>query len=264
MLKSAKCQFVFALIPYYGMIGDIMPDKRIHRGRHPSDVKLFAPDQLARLGAAVEDYSLLLSRGYATKSSLKLVGDKLSLTERQRLAVMRSACSQDQRQIRRNSELDITDIRDADIVIDGYNVLITIEAFLSRAILLLCRDGCIRDLASVHGSYRKVTETIPALQLIAKNLDKLGVRHALWLFDTPVSNSGKLKTMIYELIEENHWPWDVELTMNPDKELIATDRIVITSDSAVLDSCANWTNLTKHIITTTDQPETTSLIDMSG
>ena len=39
------------------------------------------------------DFSWLLTRGYAEKGALKLVGDRFSLTERQRLAVMRSACS---------------------------------------------------------------------------------------------------------------------------------------------------------------------------
>jgi hypothetical protein len=68
-----------------------MPDKRTHRGPHPSDVKLFAENVLPDLRTAVADYSLLLTKGYAEKSALKLVGDKFSLTERQRVAVMRNA-----------------------------------------------------------------------------------------------------------------------------------------------------------------------------
>ena len=70
-----------------------MPDKRSHRGPHPDDAKLFAPEKIAHLRNAVEDFSLLLTKGYADKGALKLVGDKFSLTQRQRLAVMRSACS---------------------------------------------------------------------------------------------------------------------------------------------------------------------------
>ncbi len=60
-----------------------MPDKRTHRGPHPADVKLFAPAAIADLRAALADFSLLLTKGYAEKSSLKLVGDKFSLMERQ-------------------------------------------------------------------------------------------------------------------------------------------------------------------------------------
>jgi len=134
------------------------------------------------------------------------------------------------------------------VIIDGYNVLITVEACLSRAPIFLARDGCFRDLAGIHGSYRKVTETIGAIELIAANLQSLGICHALWLFDSPVSNSGRLKTIIYELVEKNSWPWDVELLQNPDTELAKTDKIIITADSDVLDKCSRWINLTGYII----------------
>ena len=73
-----------------------MPDKRTHRGPHPADEKLFAADAISNLRTAIADFSLLLTKGYAEKSALKLVGDRFSLTERQRLAIMRSACSDQQ------------------------------------------------------------------------------------------------------------------------------------------------------------------------
>jgi hypothetical protein len=73
-----------------------MPDKRTHRGPHPEDAKIFAPKAVPNLQLAIADFSLLLTKGYAEKSALKLVGDRFSLTERQRLAIMRSACSDEQ------------------------------------------------------------------------------------------------------------------------------------------------------------------------
>jgi hypothetical protein len=51
---------------------------------------------LPRLRQAVADFSMLLTKGYADKSSLKLVGDRFSLTQRQRVAVMRGSCSDQQ------------------------------------------------------------------------------------------------------------------------------------------------------------------------
>ena len=77
-----------------------MPDTREHRGPHPADAELFAPALLPRLREAVADFSLLLTKGYADKSALKLVGDRFSLTQRQRLAVMRGSCSDQQLQSR--------------------------------------------------------------------------------------------------------------------------------------------------------------------
>ena len=40
-----------------------MPDKRTHRGQHPSDATLFAADRIPDIRCAVADYSLLLKQG---------------------------------------------------------------------------------------------------------------------------------------------------------------------------------------------------------
>ncbi len=225
-----------------------MPDKRTHRGPHPADAKLFAPNAIPDLRSATADYSLLLTKGYAEKSALKLVGDKFSLTERQRLAVMRSACS-DQCLVSRNQRCISTEnLAGQPIAIDGYNVLITVEAAMSSGVIFKGRDGCLRDLASIHGTYRKVTETIPALQLVAEFLKEIGVSKAIWLLDSPVSNSGRLKTLMGELARKSGWNWEIELLLSPDAELKKTDAVVASSDSVVLDACKRWTNLAAEII----------------
>jgi hypothetical protein len=225
-----------------------MPDKRTHRGPHPDDAKLFAPPAIANLKLALADFSLLLTKGYAGKSALKLVGDKFSLTERQRIAIMRSACSDQQLVSRRSREVKLADLGGQAIVIDGYNVLITIEAAMSGACIFKGRDGCFRDLASIHGTYRKVTETIPAVQLIGEFLKVHNVDDCLWLLDSPVSNSGRLKTLIGELARKNKWEWEIELLPSPDAKLIKTDLTAASSDSVVLDGCKRWVNLARAII----------------
>jgi hypothetical protein len=225
-----------------------MPDKRTHRGPHPDDAKLFAPPAIESLKLALADFSLLLTKGYAGKSALKLVGDKFSLTERQRLAIMRSACSDQQLTSRKQREVKLADLGGQAIVIDGYNVLITIEAAMSNGVIFKGRDGCFRDLASIHGTYRKVTETIPAVQLIGEFLKEHNAGNCLWLLDSPVSNSGRLKTLIGELARKNEWEWDIELLPSPDAKLIKTDLTAASSDSVVLDGCKRWVNLARAII----------------
>jgi len=225
-----------------------MPDKRIHRGPHPADVKLFAPAAIAQLRRALADFSLLLTKGYADKSALKLVGDKFNLTQRQRLAIMRSACPDQRLVSRKQRELKIADLADRPVVIDGYNLLITIEAAISGGVIFQGRDGCLRDLASIHGTYRKVSETIPAVQLIGDFLKENNVAEALWLLDSPVSNSGRLKTLMAEIAEKNNFNWDIRLLPSPDAELRKTDLIVASSDSVILDYCKSWVNLTRAII----------------
>ena len=225
-----------------------MPDKRTHRGPHPADAKLFASAAIPGLQSALADFSLLLTKGYADKSALKLVGDRFSLTERQRTAIMRSACSDQQLASRRGREVKIADLIGRPAAIDGYNLLITIEAAMSGACVFKGRDGCFRDLASIHGTYRKVAETIPAVQLIGQFLKEHSVNDCLWLLDSPVSNSGRLKTLIGELAQKNNWDWNVELLLSPDAQLIKTDSIAVSSDSVVLDGCKSWVNLVRVII----------------
>jgi len=225
-----------------------MPDKRKHRGSHPQDAELFAAARLPDLRAAVADLSWLLSRGYAPPSSQKIVGDRYALTKRQRVAVARSACSDHALAGRLAKRMDIAAVAAQPVAIDGYNLLITIESALAGAMILLGRDSTYRDLASIHGSYRTMAETIPALELIGRELESAGVADALWLLDSPVSNSGRLRAKMLELAASHAWPWTVELHFSPDKVLIDSPRTVVTSDSVVLDGCARWANLARHIV----------------
>jgi hypothetical protein len=225
-----------------------MPDKRSHRGPHPADVKLFSPFSVGDLRQATVDFSLLLTKGYAEKGALKLVGDKFSLSQRQRLAVMRCACSHQQLVSRKQREVAVAGVANQSIAVDGYNVLITVEAAMSGAVIFKGRDGCYKDLASIHGTYRKVDETIPAMQLIGQFLSEVGIGDCLWLLDSPVSNSGRLKTLIGELARKNGWDWEIELLPSPDTELIRTELVVASSDGVVLDGCKKWVNLAAEII----------------
>jgi hypothetical protein len=220
-----------------------------HRGAHPKDQRLFAPAESSALQGAVADLSWLLSRGYPAAASLKLVGDHFALKERQRLAVARAACSDQQRAARERTCLPLESINGQNLLIDGFNIIVTTEAALSGGVLIRCRDGCVRDMSSVHGSYRSVAETEDAIRLISLTILNAKPASALWLLDQPVSNSGRLAQRIRELAAEYNWPWSVEVVMNPDKVLRSSDQIVITSDSNILDSVKAWINLGEILVT---------------
>lgn len=225
-----------------------MPDTRRHRGPHPEDAHLFGAAQLPALRAAARDLAWLLDGGYALRSSLALVGDRHNLTQRQRLALQRALCSTAQRTRRLQHAVAPAALAGADLAIDGYNLLITLEAALAGGVLLVGRDTAIRDLASLHGTYRQVSETLPALKLIGDALSRFGIRHAHWLLDRPVSNSARLRELMLDLAAHNSWPWSVDLELSPDAPLSTTAAIVVTSDSIVLDRCARWTNLTRPLL----------------
>ncbi len=228
--------------------GLIMPDKRAHRGQHPADAKLFAPDNIEIMRQAVADLSMLLTKGYAEKSSLKLVGDRFALTQRQRLAILRCCCSDQQLESRSKRKIGIPSCKNHPIAIDGYNLLITIESAISGGFIFIGRDGTYKDLASIHSTYRKVEETIPALELIGHFLEEMQIQEGLWFLDSPVSNSGRLKTIMEQIARDNHWNWQIKLTISPDAELIKNHEIIASSDSVILDGCKKWINLAAEII----------------
>ena len=115
---------------------------------------------------------------------------------------------------------------------------------MSGGLIFRGRDGCCRDLASIHGTYRKVSETLPAIELIGNFLQQTGITEALWLLDSPVSNSGRLKT----ILRKHNPDWQVELVTSPDAVLIKGGKIVVSTDSVILDKCGKWVDLAGEII----------------
>lgn len=225
-----------------------MPDRRQHRGAHPQDADLFGARHLPGLRAALADLHWLLDRGYVERSALKLVGDRHGLRQRQRTALLRCACTAAQARARREREVGPRALRRGRLWIDAYNVLITVEAALAGGVLLLGRDRCLRDLASLHGSFRRVQETLPALELLGAALAAWGVSEAAWYLDRPVSNSGRLAARMRELGAARGWPWHVHIVKSPDAVLRRTPDVAATADSAILDRCGAWFNLARRVV----------------
>jgi hypothetical protein len=223
---------------------NFMPDTRKHRGPSPHDATYFGADAQNDLRLAVKDLSWLISRGYAATSALKLVGDRYKLVERQRIAVLRSACSDAARADRLSRERDIHLIKGKPLQIDAFNLILTLESALGGGVVLVGQDGCYRDMASVHGTYRRVEETRPAIELAAKWLAEWRVGPSTWLLDAPVSNSGRLAAMLRAA--ESGWSADV--VPDPDALLISSTAIAVTADAGVLDRCGEWVNLARAFV----------------
>jgi hypothetical protein len=223
-------------------------DQRDHRGPDPRDAEAFGPLNRRALRAAVADLSWLLGRNYSSVSALKLVGDRWSLTARQRQAVRRAACSDDARARRLARRIASDNVAGKELVIDGFNVLTTIEAALGGAVVIVCRDTTCRDIAGIHGGYRRVAETEPALEQLIAVLTKLSVAKCRWLFDRPVSNSGRIRSLVVQTAVERSLDWSVDLVDNPDPILSSSADIVATADSAILDGGPQWINLARFTI----------------
>ncbi|GAB5398862.1 MAG: DUF434 domain-containing protein [Aureisphaera sp.] len=220
-----------------------------NRGKEGRDDLLFGTQKVqATIKEAVADMHYLLSRGYAEKSALQLVGNRHRLNVRQQKAVQGMSASAAQIAQRKQTELSLEQLKDQEIAIDGFNLLIILESALSGAYVFKGLDDCYRDLSSVHGTYKRVQQTEGALLWVGDTLMELQTGNVLWYFDQPVSNSGRLKTLLGQLAQEKDYDWTIELDYNPDKLLADSDRVVVSSDAWVLDRAGRWCNLAMELI----------------
>ncbi|ACU63039.1 DUF434 domain-containing protein [Chitinophaga pinensis] len=219
------------------------------REKYQEDSQLFGtPEAQQQLQQGLEDMYFLLSREYPFKASLALVGNRHQLVKRQQTALQGMACSAVQLETRKRKEVSAAALKDKAVYLDAFNVLILLETALSGNFVFRGLDGCFRDISSVHGSYRKVDQTEAALLLAGNALRELGAAKVTWVFDAPVSNSGKMKGVCYELAAQHGFTWEAVLEASPDKFLIDSQALICSSDAWILDECTAWFNLGAYVI----------------
>ena len=213
------------------------------RGFVPEDDRNFSEEAVTTMRTASRHVRYLINEGYDLKQATTFVGNHFLLSERQRLAIMRSLATDEQLSIRRSKQVSLTDLSGKEVWIDGFNTIITLEVMLSDSILFECMDGTIRDLAALRGTYRLIPETPEAILLMFRVLQKAGIQKAVILLDEPVSNSGRLKSLIADIGDTFSFDLDIQILKEVDKTLYDKEN-VITSDSIILDHCKSWVNLT--------------------
>lgn len=214
------------------------------RGYVPKDDRYFSAESCKTLRMASEHICYLINRGYNLKHASTFVGDHLQLSDRQRTAIVRSVATNDQLVNRRAKEVPLGQLSGQAVWIDGFNAIIALEVMLSKSTLLACMDGSIRDLASLRGTYRIVSQTPAAAQLLFDVLRDANIASAIILLDRPVSNSGRLRTLLDDLGGAYPFDLDVRVEDGVDRLLYGKPN-VISSDSIVLDNSASWTNLSQ-------------------
>jgi hypothetical protein len=226
-----------------------MPDSRRHRGPHPEDAILFRqPEHLRQLRLAAGDLAWLLGRHYAPTAALTLVGNRYQLHQRQRQALSRAVAAPAVARSRRQRQVAPAALTDGRLQVDALNQIITIEAALAGGLLLRGHDGALRDLASVHGTYRPMQETITTLEAMGAWLAPLELQEVVFLIDAVVSNSGRLASHLRALAVAHGWPWSAHLVPSADPVLQCTADVVATSDSAVLDKATRWFDLAAAVV----------------
>ncbi len=218
------------------------------RGYVPEDERNFSPAAIEKLKTASQHILFLINEGYDLKQAMVFVGNHFLLSERQRLAIMRSIAADRDLMERKRKQKPLSELPGKEVWIDGFNTIITLEVLLSDSLLFDCMDGTIRDLAALRGTYKLIPETAGALRLMFDVLQGASIGRVNILLDEPVSNSGRLKALIAETAE-NKYSFDLDITIlkDVDRTLYGKD-LVITSDSIILDQCESWVNLSEECL----------------
>ncbi|MVX63515.1 DUF434 domain-containing protein [Clostridium chromiireducens] len=218
----------------------------IQRGFVSSDKLEFNEHNVALLKKAQKHICYLLDNGYGIDKTIEFVGNHFLFSARQRMALKRSLSSFQDIQRRKNHKL-AAGYEKSTIHIDGLNTIITLEVALSNSTLLRCMDGTLRDLAGLRGTYKLIDKTDFAIELIGEKLNNMKITKTVIYLDSPVSNTGRLKSKILDILNKYDFETKVLLVPNADVVLNKLDHVV-TSDGIILNTCGSWINLVYEIV----------------
>jgi hypothetical protein len=185
---------------------------------------------------AAEDVRFLVDRGYPKETAVRFVSDHRRLPEEDRFVLMRVIVPAEQARLRGEKILQLRDLREAAVAVDGYNVLIATESILARKPIYLCDDGLLRDTQGIFRSYRSSELTGPALSTVFRLLATAAPACTDVLLDQQISMSGRLAQVIRRTMAECGLPGMVETAKDVDFQLKTSQKIVATSDGHVVDA----------------------------
>lgn len=193
------------------------------------------------LRKAIHDLRYLLNRGYPRDSAVEYVSDHYLLKKDDRHLLTRCVFSKEEIDDHRCRKVDLDEVEDREIGIDGYNVLITVESILKGDRVIRCGDGFIRDLQASFGKYNISDTTDEAVLEILRKLREMRPEGVFFFFDEQVSKSGELAGFVRRELENIGIDGDAQTAKGADGRVwdcevsASSDRVIIEKSERVLD-----------------------------
>lgn len=217
-----------------------------------------------KLLEAAEDLRYLLSRGYRRESSVNFVGNRYQLTKAEKLTLFRAVYDRKSAEEHRRKLVRLEAVRSRRLSIDGYNVLITVEAALTGRPLISCDDGFIRDTSAVHAGYSMTDVTSRALDLLVAYLNEAEPSEVNFYLDAQISRSGELASEIRRRLEAAGLKGGAYAVKQADTSVLAEAEIIVTSDSTLISKAKAVWDLAGEIARRTRREWIVNLSDVSG
>jgi len=189
------------------------------------------------INKAAEDMKYLIDRGYNRETSLNLVVNHYHLNKDERNYLQRYVFSDDEIRCHKSKLIPLKEIDGKKIVIDGYNVLITVGAIINKkrcSVLVEGMDGILRDSSGIFSNYKFNSESKRAVNEILNLLSGYKPEFVLFIFDSQISKSGELSSYVKKRMNDLNIHGDSKTSKNADKTIIDLNWITATSDSIII------------------------------
>jgi hypothetical protein len=202
---------------------------------------------LSRLEDPICDLRYLLNRGYPRETSLEWVSVRYRLGKGERNFLHRAVFSRREGEDHRRRLVGMEAVEGEEVLLDGYNVLITLEEVLEGR-GFLCDDGIVRDARGAFGKYRPSERTGGAIDAAVSLLQGARPRRVLFLFDAQVSRSGELCRRLRRAMAVGDLLGDARTSKRVDSYLLRNrKKVLCTSDRVLVEKAERILDLPFHL-----------------
>ncbi len=178
------------------------------------------------------------------RDSVEIVGRRFSLRKMEMVALSKLVRSPEESLRNSLKVVPAKCVSGRDLGIDGFNVLITLEAALSGQPVYVCSDGMVRDLSLAYSSYKPSDRFDEAVRLLDEVVKQLNPGRAVVYLDSPVSKSGRIASRMREIVERA----EVVVSKRVDSDILEHE-VVASSDSRIISHAACIVDLPRVALT---------------
>lgn len=188
------------------------------------------------------DIRSILRWGYPKFSTIRFVADHFQLSLEDQHILTRVIIPPDKIVSRINKKVACTGIKDRNLLLDGYNVLLSVDSLLKKELMWFCDDGYIRDTRYYFSKAKQAEDIEEALETILKFLSEASPKSVVFLLDAQISRSGELAGFIRHKMGEYGISGEAKTSKLADFELkaeggnVEKNIILATSDGIIIDS----------------------------
>ncbi len=197
---------------------------------------------------AAQEIRFLIRRGYPRDSALNFTANHHQLSKAERELLFRGVFGREKARARKKKKVLARRLKGEVLLVDGYNVIITLESGMSGRPLVLGDDGFVRDISRVFRGFRATELTKRAWREINSFLKAHRPCRTEVMLDAPMSRSGLLASRITRWLNGAGLEGEAVTVRSPERRMLASEGIKAGADSVVLDRADRVFDLAGHIL----------------